>query len=248
MILDGKTITSLENKQWHGLEIKITNAFIPKINYRVIQDINVFLENKNVTIIPQEYWLCKIWDPEISNIFIDIWDSNTSISLKLNNNILWWIVQLDIGIWDLVKEIKKHHDRSRSEIIKKLDREDLFKSEKQEFLSIFESAIVMWIQELLQWEIWPRIFILTGGWANNIFIKESIQSINFVKEHIKIPTPIEFRDLPITEIKKITGVEDILKISNINSIAQIIAANSLTTTLWDTTEHAIKKSIKKIVT
>ncbi len=243
---DGKPIKKLESIQCEDINLNILHAFIPKINHTLIYDIIHFLKKDIVHIIPEEYAIAKVWEYAKDNLILDIWNSSTSISFKLSGNILSSSVKIDIWIGDLVKEIKKNSSRNRTEIIKKLDRKDLFKKEKKHFLSFFWDAIITGLEEILQWKVCPFECTLIWWGANNLFIKEYLTEIKFATHGIKILKPLQFVPPSIDEIKKISWVEDILKISNINLIAQIIASHKIFYSSHDTIEKALKKSVEKI--
>jgi len=244
LTLDWKKVHSLYKKSWEDIKIKVLNTFIPKTNFEIIKNISTFLEKDIFKIIPEEYAITKLWNKWESEVFIDIWNSSTSVSIKNEDDSLKWALRLDIWIWDLVKEISKNNNRSRPEIIKKLDRDDLFKEEKKDFLIIFSDILVEWLKEILQWEICPNIFILVWWWANNYFIKEYLSSKDFNLLWVKMLKKIDFKSASIEEIRKISWVEKILKISNINMIAQIITVKNILKSENDIMEKALYKSIE----
>jgi len=245
--IDWKKIHSLYRQSWEDIKVKILNTFIPKVNYEIIKNISDYLEKDIFKIIPEEYAIIKLWNKIKSEVFIDIWNSSTSISIKNNDDSLLWALRLDIWIWDLVKDISKNDNRWRSEIIKKLDRDDLFKEEKKNFLIYFSDILIEWLKEILWWNICPEDFILVWGWANNLFIKEYLSQVDFNKMWVKMIWKINFVSASIDEIRKITAVEDILKVSNINIIAQIITTKNIISCENDIMEKALQQSILKFL-
>lgn len=243
--IDWKKVNSLYKEHWEDIKVKILNTFISKNNYEIIKNISTYLEKDIFKIIPEEYAITKLWNKNLSEVFIDIWNASTSISIKNEDSSLLWALRLDIWIWDLVKEISKNDSRSRWEIIKKLDRDDLFKEEKKNFLIIFSDILVEWLKEILQWKICPENFILVWGWANNYFIKEFLLQKDFTILWVKMLKKINFISASIEEIKKISWVENILKISNINIIAQIIITKNILESENDIMEKAIQKTQEK---
>ena len=241
--IDWKKIHSLYKESWEDIKMKVLNTIIPKSNFEIIKNVATYLEKDIYKIIPEEYAITKLWNKNIAEVFIDIWNSSTSISIKNVDESLKWALRLDIGIWDLVKDISKNDNRSRSEIIKKLDRDDLFKQEKKDFLIIFTDVLVEWLKEILQWEICPNNFILVWWWANNYFIKEFLSSKDFNSIWVKMLKKIIFESASIEEIRKISWVENILKISNINIISQIITIKNILKSENDIMEKALEKSM-----
>ena len=243
--IDWKKIHSLYKQSWEDIKVKILNTFVAKNNYEIIKNISNFLEKDIFKIIPEEYAVVKLWNKNKAEVFIDIWNSSTSISIKNFDDSLLWALRLNIWIWDLVKDISKNDNRGRSEIIKKLTRDDLFKEEKKNFLIYFLDILAEWLKEILWWNICPEDFILVWGWASNLFIKEYLSQIDFNKLWVKMIWKINFVSASIDEIRKITDVENILKVSNINIIAQIITTKNILTAENDIMEKALQQSIEK---
>ena len=243
--IDGENTDSLIWKTAEDIKIEISNMLISKTNYKLIQDISNFLWKKVLKIIPEEYALTTIWAKEKKVVFLNIWNSSTFISITWNNN-LKGSIRLDVWIQDLLKPIAKNTSKNRSEIIKKLDRSDLFRDEKEHFLSFFTDILTSGLKELLANNICPHHFVLSWGWANNIFIQEHIAQIDFAKYSIKMLKKVDFITASIKQIKKISWVEDILSISNINLIAQIVATSQMLSRKKDPIEQALKKCLKNL--
>ncbi len=243
--LDGKRTSTLCWNMAEDIKISISNMLIPKINYTLIQDISNFLGKKIIKIIPEEFAITKIWVEKKQVVYLNIWNSNTYISIAHNNQ-LKASIRIEMWIQDLLKSIALKTGKNRSEIIKKLDRDDLFKDEKEIFLSFFTDLISTWLTEILGNNVCPHHFILSWGGANNTFIKEHISRIDFSKYSIKMLKKVKFIPVSIDEIKKIVWVEDILSISNINLIAQIITTSQMLSSKKDPIEQALKKCLKEI--
>ena len=244
--IDWKKTDSLIWKKAEDIKIEISNMLISQTNYKLIQDISNFLGKKVLKIIPEEYGLTAIWSDKKEVINLNIWNSSTFISIS-SNNTLKSSIKLDVWIQDLLKPIINNTSKNRSEIIKKLDRDDLFKDEKNTFLSLFTDILTSGLKEVLWSDICPHNFVLTGGWANNLFLQEHIKSINFSKYNIKILKPISFITASTSEIKKIIWVEDILSISNINLIGQVVATQKMLSKKKDPVEQALKKFLKNLI-
>ncbi|MDQ7009134.1 MAG: hypothetical protein Q9M94_02485 [Candidatus Gracilibacteria bacterium] len=242
LTIDGKKISSLYKEHGEDIKVKILNTFISKNNYEIIKNIADYLEKDIFKIIPEEYAITKLGNKNISEVFIDIGNSSTSISIKNKDSSLLGALRLDIGIGDLVKEISKNDSRSRCEIIKKLDRDDLFKDEKKNFLLMFSDILVEGLKEILQGSLCPESFILVGGGSNNFFIKDYLLQKDFNLLGVKMLKKIEFSSASIEEIRKIIGVEKILNASNINIISQIITTKNIVQSENDIMEKAIQKT------
>ena len=234
-------------KKAENIKIKSLNAFIAKSNYDIINEIFSFLWKKIIKIIPEEYSITKIWNKGLDEVFIDIWNSITGLSIKSKDGSLLWALKLEIGIDDLVKDILKNNKNiTRVEIIKKISRDDLFKEEKQKFLNFFFDILVEGLKEILAWNICPSNFILVGGWANNNFIKEFLLTKNLWDYWIKIlNNKINFLSASIDEIKKISNVENVLNFSNINIIASAVAYMKIYSSKNWIIGKALEKSIEK---
>jgi len=247
IFIDWEKIQSLYWESWEDIRIKILNTFVPKNNYEMIENISMYLGKEILKIIPEEYAIIKLGNKDKEEVFIDIWNSSTSISIKNSDNSLLWAIRLDIWIWDLVKDISKNDNRGRSEIIKKLDRDDLFKEEKKNFLIYFSDILMEWLKEILWWGICPENFILVWGWASNFFLKDYLSQINFNIYWVKMIWRINFISASIEEIRKISSVEEILKISNINIISQIITTKNFLSSENDIMEKALQQSTEKFL-
>lgn len=243
--IDWNSTHTLLWEKAEDIKITISNMLIPRLNYQIIQDIAHYLNKKIIKIIPEEYAITTIWSDKKDIAYLNIGNSSSFISI-MSNGTLQTSIKIEIWIQDLIKSIKKCSDKSRAEIIKKIDRDDLFKDEKAIFLSFFTDAITLWLSEILWNNICPHNFIITGWWANNNFIKEHIININFWKYWVKMIKNVEFIDISIKQIKKIIWVEDILKVSNINLISQIIATGKMLSRKKDPIEQALKKSLEKL--
>lgn len=243
--IDWKKTNSLIGKSAEDIQIEISNMLMSQINHKLIQDITTFLGKKTLKIIPEEYALTTVWADKKEVIYLNIGNSSTFISVT-SDNTLKSSIKLNVWIEDLLKSIIHNTSKNRSEIIKKLDRDDLFKNEKSVFLSLFTDILTSGLKEVLWSKICPHHFLLTGWWANNIFIQEHIRWINFSKYSIKILKPVNFIMASTSEIKKITWVEEILSISNINLIGQIIATQKMLSRKKDPVEQALKKCLKEI--
>ena len=243
--IDWEKKDSLLWEKAEDIKIKILNTLISKYNYELLENIAVFLEKKIYKIIPEEYSITKLANKDCREVFVDIWNSSTSISITNKDWTLFWALRIDIWIWDLLKTITKKYNKSRVEVIKKLTRDDLFKKEKQDFLVIFSDILIEWLKELLQWQICPSDFILVGGWAYNKFIEDFLRQKDFNSMWVKILKNINFKTVSIEQIKKIWEIEKILNISNINIVSQIIATNNILLYSNNLTQKILKDFIEK---
>lgn len=225
--IDWELTTRLLGEKGEDIIIEILHSFIPKINFQIIQDVSHYIEKEIAHIIPEEYSILKVLDSNKRLISLDIGNTSTSISLVEEDNTLGNALKLSIWIDDLIKIIRKNENKSRSEIIKKLNRTDLFKNEKEEFLWFFSEILITGLKEILHGTVCPHYFtIIWWGW-NNDFFKEHLSKINFAVFGIKITKKQTFIEPSIEEIKKIRWVENILNSSNITLISQILATHSL---------------------
>lgn len=230
--------------RWEDIELKMLNSFILKSDLEVINDISNYLWKNIIKIVPEDYSVTKIWNENIDILFLNIWNSTIILSLKSKEGFLVDSIKLDIWIWDLIKDIKITSNKSRSEIIKKLDREDLFKEEKKEFLIHFWDILIAGLKDMLIWKLCPNNFILIWWWANNSFIKDYLSSIDFNKRWVKFINKLNFLDISIDNLKKIEWVEKILNLSNVDLISQVLSTEFILNSKNNLIENMLKKIIK----
>jgi len=244
--IDWKKEKTLFNKKGEDVNIKILNSFILESDFEIINDIWNYIWKKIIKIIPEEYSVTKIWNENKDIVILNIWNSIVNLSFKTKEWFLLNSIKLNIWIWDLIKDIKKTSNKSRWEIIKKLDRDDLFKDEKREFLSHFTDILTTGLKEILNWNICPESFILIWWWANNSFIKEYISSVDFWSYWLKTIKNIDFLEVSIDNLKKIEWVESILNISNVDLISQVLSTEFILKSENDEMEQVLNKVIKEI--
>lgn len=227
MSINGNKHTSLQNRSWEDITIELLNCYIPKNNSKIISDVIWYLGKNILHIIPEEYSLTKIDSTNKEMVFLNIGNTNTLLSIKDSNNLLLGSIKIETGIDDLIKIIAKRSKKDRSEIIKKLDRDDLFKEEKNNFLSIFTELLLSGLREIVWHRVCPHTFTLSGWWANNDFLREHLLKIDFSKEKIKVLKPLEIVTPDINNIKSIGWVEKILSPSTIAILSQVVVTNTL---------------------
>jgi hypothetical protein len=175
-----------------------------------------------------------------------MWNTSSYIIIKDEDSNIIWSIKLEVWIEKLIEQIKENTWLTRSEIIKKIDRDDFAKYEKKDFLEIYSFLIIQALKEILNNKICPNNFFIIGWWWNNSFLKNYFKKINFEKFWLKINGNIKYIIPDIKKIAKIENVEDILNKSNLNIISQIITYNFLLQKKENTIEKISKKIIEKL--
>ncbi len=218
IFLDSVQVKDLIWKKWKSISISITNIYIPSDKYDTIEEVGKILNKEIITIIPEEYSIAKIFDEDNDVVIINIWNSNTSISIKKSDEIIW-TTKVNIWMNDLFKKIKDKKIIPTEKIIKEI--ENNFSEEKELFLDTFKECLLTWLTDILDWKVCPYKFFITWWWWKSIFIKDFLKEVNFVKSWIKIIKQVEFIDpdfsLNTDELEKIWT-------NNINIISMIFVA------------------------
>lgn len=165
---------------WKNISLSTLNIFIPVSRYNIIQTISNHL-NKNISsIIPLEFSIPKllIWSEYSMDdvLFLDIWNSKTSIIIQ-KKWVTIWFDRIEIWMNDLIRKIKKNHNLTTINILKNID-DKKFEKEKNEFLEVWETWLVISIKEILKENINIPTNILITGWWNLDFIKEKFKNID----------------------------------------------------------------------
>ena len=213
--------------RWEDLSFHMMNCYIPKENYKTISDITSFMGKKIIQIIPEEYSLTKIDWVNDNAVYVNIWNTSTLISIKDLDGLIIWSIRVEIGIWNLIKQITQSSKKNRSEIIKKLDREDLFLEEKAIFLQVFTQFLFEGLKEILWTRACPEQFIISWWWAHNDFIKTHLSELDFSNWGVKIIWKVSVNHPSIDSLKDIVWVEEILSPSTISILSQVLTTNIL---------------------
>jgi len=244
--IDWKVTKELLQNTWRLINLNILNVFLNKNNIELLNYISKYLKKDLKKILPEEFCLSKIWEKKKEVVIIDIWNSNSYITVKDANSNIFGTVKIWVWIESLVKKIASKSKFSRIEIIKKINREDFYPEEKKEFLEIFVFLIAQGLQEIM-WEIpTPNNFFVIWGWWNNSFVKKFIENYDFSK-YIKIDKKIKFLIPNVKKIWKIENVEKILNKSNLNLISMILTYNDILKHKKNKIEIILKDVIKEII-
>ncbi len=246
IIIDNNTNTELLNSKWEKYWFFLTNVFIEKSSLEVINYISKYINKNIITIIPEEFSLTKLWEKNKDIVIIDIWNSSTYIIIKNNIWNIIWSIKLDVWIESLIEKIKENTELTRTEIIKKIDRDDFSKKEKKEFLEIYSYLIIQALKEILKDKVCPSNFFVIWWWWNNSFFKNYFKRIDFSKEWLKITNKIKYALPEIKKIANIENIEDILNKSNLNLISIILTYNFLLNKKENIVEKITKEIIKKL--
>lgn len=240
MKIDGKKTEIPIGKKWKNIKIALVNIFMPLSFFEITKKIFVSFWREKFKIIPFEYSVLRTL-PEENVVAINIGNTKTYIGIKRENYIVW-TTRINIGIGDLIKKIKEKYNLTQVEIIKNLDTQ--YEEEKREFLSIFESCIVSGIEEIIENDICPHMFLLIWWWAHNLFIKEFFKNLSFSKHWIKIIKWIQI--INIDEEQNIEDGEFLKNPSNFDIFSTILTYNYLENKKNDFLTKNLEKVIKEI--
>ncbi|MCT4617253.1 MAG: hypothetical protein N4A38_03525 [Candidatus Gracilibacteria bacterium] len=193
-----------------NVTISVLNIFTPISKYNIIKSIGKYLSKKIDYIIPKEFALGKIIEKSSFNSenvsILDIGYSKTRIIIQKGGNIIGFKI-IDIGILDLIKQIKKDTKENEIEIQKNLNSERYF-SHKRQFLNVWGLGLSIAIKELINDSYFPEKVFL-AGLKDFDFINSFLKSSKF-SAIIKTGKQINFIN---DEIEK--ELEKILKTNNI---------------------------------
>ena len=244
--IDNDLTSKLIWLSWEKISFNITNIFTPKSNFDTINYIEKYLKIKIIKILPEEFSLTRLWKKQKDIVIINIWNSSSYITIKDKNWNIIWSIKIDVWIEKLINNIKINSKLTRSEIIKKLNRDDFYKEEKKDFLDIYSFLILQSLKEILKEKICPNNFFIIWWWGNNNFFKNYFKKINFIDYWIKITKQIKFILPDIKKIAKIENVEEILNKSNLNIISMILTYDFLLQKKENTIEKITKTIIEKL--
>lgn len=187
---------------WKNISLSTLNIFIPVSRYNIIQTISNHL-NKNISsIIPLEFSIPKllIWSEYSMDdvLFLDIWNSKTSIIIQ-KKWVTIWFDRIEIWMNDLIRKIKKNHNLTTINILKNID-DKKFEKEKNEFLEVWETWLVISIKEILKENINIPTNILITGWWNLDFIKERFKNIDLSQYMLYLAKEFNFINIDLDSI------------------------------------------------
>ncbi len=241
--LDGKTTKKIIGRNPKDISLSTLNIFMSEGNYNRKDYIAKYTDKNIKNIIPSEFALIGLFSERKNVVMVDIGNTHTSIIVKIWGNIIG-AKKLAIGIYDLIKEIRKNHNLTKAEIIRKID-EDVFTKEKTEFLNFFEDILIITLWDIVRFDVCPHDFFMIGGGANN-FIKQHLKKIDFKKYDLKIIKPIEYVSPRIDFIDdKIT--ENPAWIDEVKSNMNIYAMIKSTLDFIKKDKNRLEREIKKIV-
>jgi len=187
---------------WKNISLSTLNIFIPVSRYNIIQTISNHL-NKNISsIIPLEFSIPKllIWSEYSMDdvLFLDIWNSKTSIIIQ-KKWVTIWFDRIEIWMNDLIRKIKKNHNLTTINILKNID-DKKFEKEKNEFLEVWETWLVISIKEILKENINIPTNILITGWWNLDFIKERFKNIDLSQYMLYLAKEFNFINIDLDSL------------------------------------------------
>jgi cell division ATPase FtsA len=156
--------SSLLGLNWEQISFFITNVFISKSGNETLKYISKFINKNLIEIIPEEFSLTKLWEKNKNIVILNMWNTSSYIIIKDEDSNIIWSIKLEVWIEKLIEQIKENTWLTRSEIIKKIDRDDFAKSEKKDFLEIYSFLIIQALKEILNNKICPNNFFIIGWW------------------------------------------------------------------------------------
>jgi len=188
---------------WKEVSISTLNIFIPNSRYNLIHKIVNHIDKNIKSILPSEFCIPKLFEKTnyaySDIIFFDIWDTKTTIIIQKNWSIIWFN-STNIWINDLIKNIKKNHNKTKLDILEKINDENMYIDEKKEFLNVLKESLIVQISEIIKDGIIPSNFFFLWWWSND-FIKKYILNIDYLSFWINHTQKLS--EINITEIKNI---------------------------------------------
>lgn len=214
---------------WENVALSTLNIFIPASRYNIIEVIWNQLSKNVLSIIPLEFSLPKILEntdyKDEDVIFIDIWNTKSAIIVQ-KKWVIAWFNRIDIWMNDLIKNIRRNTWKTKIEIIKDIDNEELFLDEKNEFLAVWEEWFVITLKEILKSQVIPNKIFLSGWW-DNMFLRNHLKNIDLQKHSLHTLKNFEFIEVDYKEIIKIKWKECIFDKTNIWLLSMIIASKEI---------------------
>ncbi len=205
------------------------NIFIPSSRYNIIQMIARHLNKNILSIIPLEFSLPKLFENTeyaFEDIFfIDIGNTKTSLIIQKK-----WIIEsfdkIDIGMNDLIKNIKEKTWSPKLEIIHSLENEKDFLAEKKDFLAVWWEAVWITLKELLKTSPLPANIFLSW-WGNNNFIRENIKNFPYQEMGIIAPKNISQISQNFENHLEQNSFKEIFEKSNLWLLSMILATKEI---------------------
>jgi len=246
MKIDGVAHDKLLGEDGENVRVSLLNIFVPLSKYNLINHLGNIIEKKISKIIPTEYCMSKVFSDE-NIVILNIGATQTSITIKKENEVLW-VSKIGIGINDLLSKIAESHKETKIDILSKLDTLNLYQEEKDFFLDIWSSGILVGIKDIIGDSICPKEFLILWGGGNNSFIQEALQELDFQAASIKIVTPLQFKDVVISDyLQSIHGITpDIEEKINLDTIALILETNNLISHEKDAVTESLKKVVRSL--
>lgn len=184
---------------WKEIHISILNIFIPASRYNILTTIWNYLWKNILSIIPLEFSMPKLLQNSDfaydDVVFIDVWNKKTSLIVQ-KAWVIVWFDKIDIWINDLVKSIKEKTMETNIEIINKIQKDNEYIEEKNEFLSVWEEWFILTLKEILPSNLVPYKIFLSGWWDNN-FLRNYIKNIDLNKYSLHSLKPFTFINIDL---------------------------------------------------
>lgn len=233
---------------WSNVNISTINIFIPSSRYNIINTISNYLSKNILSIIPLEFSIPKLLrNSEYAYddvLFIDIWNTKTSVIIQKK----WVIIGFDrIEIWinDLIKNIKQKEKTTTIQIINTIDDNEKYLEEKQQFLSVWESWLIISMKEILWNNInIPNNVFLTGWWDNN-FLRNHIKNINLNEHMLHSVKPLDFIDIDFKNDLWISWDINDLNKTNLWILSMILSAKDIVDTKNNQVFQILKNFLEK---
>jgi hypothetical protein len=211
------------------IHISVLNIFIPSSRYNTLMTIWNYLWKNILSILPIEFCLPKI----LSNsefaydnvIFIDIWNTKTSLIIQ-KAWVIMWFDTIDIWIDDLLKSIQEKTGEVNIEILHKYEKDGEYIQEKKDFLSVWEEWFILILKEILQTNLIPyRIFL--SGWWDNKFVRDYIKDINLNKYGLHSLRPFSFIHIDIEKDIVLSWNKTIFTKTSYGLLSMILASQEI---------------------
>lgn len=243
--IDGKSTKKLLWESGEHISISLSNGIIPKSKHTVMMQIGNVVWKNIKKVIPSEYAVSSMFQ-EKNLLIVNIWATATSLTLKHGGNVIG-ISKVPIWIHSLIEKLAQKYKKSRAEIIETLSYPQ-YQEQRSFFLEIWGKSFILSLKEIVWKNICPKKIYLGWGGANNKFIQEYIQKLDFSEYWVSVPAQFDFisEDLaPILQIMENIQIQEISKIS-LEMYSLLLETHHLIKREHDIVSNTLKSAIKRL--
>ncbi len=233
ILIDNFKISNPIGFTWKEVDISTLNIFIPYSRYNIIDSIASNIWKNILSIVPNEFSIPKMIEytdyKEDDIVFIDVWNSKTSIIVQ-KKWVIIWINRIEIWIKDLIQNIKNNSNETTVDIIQKIQEKNSYLEEKNDFLKVWNIWLFIWIKEILKSNLIPHKIFLSW-WGANDFIKENFKNISLQDFELHTIKPFTFINIDFKkDLEILSENEDIFDKTNITLLSMILQTKEIINT------------------